>query len=415
MSTGPSDPPVREPGLLALLLVGARAQRVEPITQRLVASIARENNAYDATGVVPDEDLWRSCYDNVERVLEMLVLSVQPDGSLSSVDDLDVLLDAARATGGRRAEQGLPLDDVLRSYRIGGRLIWEDLVAQADPPLDPGSFLDLGVWLWSSVDTSSAEVARAYRHTEQHLLRADTQRMAALWEGLLSGRAREEAFAQEASRSMDLPAHAPLLLVLLRRTTPEDAADALVDVVTEHHLLTAWQTRADGDVVGILALPDEDSHHRVVAALVDVAKSTGLCGGVSGRCSGLAEVDEAFEQARMAAAGLDRGTGLRSHDERLVPALLLSSPHISRQLVDHWLGPLLALPEAECAELLDTLYAWVAAGGSTSRAATVIPCHRNTVLNRLVRVSAITRQHLLDGPPPTGLALALQAYAAGLS
>ncbi|WP_068260525.1 PucR family transcriptional regulator [Janibacter limosus] len=415
MSAGPSDPPVREPGLLALLLVRARAQRVEPITQRLVASIARENNAYDATGVVPDEDLWRSCYDNVERVLEMLVLSVQPDGSLSSVDDLDVLLDAARATGGRRAEQGLPLDDVLRSYRIGGRLIWEDLVAQADPPLDPESFLNLGVWLWSSVDTSSAEVARAYRHTEQHLLRADTQRMAALWEGLLSGRAREEAFAQEASRSMDLPAHAPLLLVLLRRTTPEDAADVLVDVVTEHHLLTAWQTRADGDVVGILALPDEASHHRVVAALVDVAESTGLCGGVSGRCGGLAEVDEAFEQARMAAAGLDRGTGLRSHDDRLVPALLLSSPHISRQLVDHWLGPLLALPEAECAELLDTLYAWVAAGGSTSRAATVIPCHRNTVLNRLVRVSAITRQHLLDGPPPTGLALALQAYAAGLS
>lgn len=415
MSTGPGDPPVRRPGLLALLLVRARAQRVEPITQRLVASISRENNAYDATGVVPDEDLWRSCYDNVERVLEMLVLSVQPDGSLSSVDDLDVLLDAARATGGRRAEQGLPLDDVLRSYRIGGRLIWEDLVALADPPLDPESFLNLGVWLWSSVDTSSAEVARAYRHTEQHLLRADTQRMAALWEGLLSGRAREEAFAQEASRSMDLPAHAPLLLVLLRRTTPEDAADALVDVVAEHHLLTAWQTRADGDVVGILALPDEASHHRVVAALVDEAESAGLCGGVSGRCGGLAEVDEAFEQARMAATGLDRGTGLRSHDDRLVQALLLSSPHISRQLVDHWLGPLLALPEAECAELLDTLYAWVAAGGSTSRAATAIPCHRNTVLNRLVRVSAITRQHLLDGPPPTGLALALQAYAAGLS
>ena len=237
--------------------------------------------------------------------------------------------------------------------------------------------------------------------------------MAALWEGLLGGRAREEAFAQEASRSMDLPAHAPLLLVLLRCTTPEDAADALADVVEEHHLLTAWQTRADGDVVGVLALPDEAGHHRVVAALVDAAESTGLRGGVSGRCGGLAEVDEAFEQARMAAAGLD-GAGLRSHDDRLVPALLLSSPQISRQLVDHWLGPLLALPEAESAELLDTLFAWVAAGGSTSRAATVIPCHRNTVLNRLVRVSTITQQHLLDGPPPTGLALALQAYAAGL-
>lgn len=415
MTAQPNDTSIHEPGLLALLLVRARAERVDAITRRLVTSIARENNAYDDTGVVPDDDLWRSCHDNVERVLEMLVLSVRPDGNLSSVDDLELLLDAARATGERRAVQGLPLDDVLRSYRIGGRLIWEDLVTRADPPLDSESFLNLGVWLWSSVDTSSAEVARAYRRTEQRLLRADTQRMAAMWEGLLGGRAREEAFAQEASRSMDLPAHAPLLLVLLRCTTPEDAADALADVVEEHHLITAWQTRADGDVVGVLALPDQAGHHRVVAALVDAVESTGLCGGISGRCGGLAEVDEAFEQARMAAAGLERGTGLRSHDDRLVPALLLSSPHISRQLVDHWLGPLLALPEAECAELLDTLFAWVAAGGSTSRAATAIPCHRNTVLNRLVRAATITRQPLLDGPPPTGLALALQAYAAGLS
>ncbi|WP_338750375.1 PucR family transcriptional regulator [Janibacter alittae] len=401
----------RDRGLLPLLLARARAHRVEPITTRLVASISRENAAYDTSGVVPDQDLWRSCHDNVERVLDMLVLAVLPDGSLASVEDMEPLFDAARATGRRRAEQGLPLDDVLRSYRIGGRLIWEDLVAYADPPLDPESFRDLGVWLWASVDTSSAEVARCYRATEQRLLRADAQRMAALWEGLLGGRARDQAFAQEASRAMDLPAESPLLLVLVPGSTPEEAALAVDPVVRQHGLSTSWQARAGGDVVGLLALPAGTDHRSLVGAL---GRLTGVDGGVSSLCHRLADVDVAFEQARMAAEGLEQGVGILSYDERLVPALLLSSPQIAGQLVDHWLGPLLALPRTEGEELLDTLDAWVSAGGSTSRAAAALPCHRNTVLNRLTRVSALLGRRLANEPPPMGLALALHARAIGL-
>lgn len=401
----------RPPGLLPLLLARARAERVEPITRRLVASIARENAAYDTSRVVPDDDLWRSCFDNVERVLDMLVLAVLPDGRLTSVEDMEHLFDAARATGQRRAEQGLPLDDVLRSFRIGGRLIWEDLVERADPPLDPESFRDLGVWLWASVDKSSAEVARSYRQTEHGLLRADAQRMAALWEGLLSGRAREQAFAQEAARSMDLPADAPLLLLLLRDTTLDDAAEAVSTVMHSHEPRTAWQARSGGDVIGLLVPPDGTDHRSLIAALGEL---TGLDGGVSRLCRGLAEVDRAFEQARVATEGRGAEAGILSYDQRLVPALLLNSPQIARQLVDHWLGPLLALPGAEGAELLDTLDAWANAGGSTSRAAAQLPCHRNTVLNRLARISALTGHHLADDPPPTGLALALQARALGL-
>lgn len=399
------------PGLLPLLLVRARAQRVEPITRRLVASISRENAPYDTLGVVPDADLWGSCYDNVERVLDMLVLAVLPDGSLASVEDMEPLFDAARATGQRRAEQGLPLDDVLRSYRIGGRLIWEDLVETADPPLDPESFRDLGVWLWASVDKTSAEVARSYRQTEHRLLRADTQRMAALWEGLLSGRAREQAFAQEASRSMGLPADGSLLLVLMHDTTPEDAAAVVEPLMHPHEARTAWQARTGGDVIGLLALPEGLDQRSLVIALGEL---TGLDGGVSGLCRGLAEVDQAFEQARMAAEGHHDAAGILSYDQRLLPALLLSSPQIARQLVDHWLGPLLAQPAAEGTELLDTLDAWVEAGGSTSRTASLLPCHRNTVLNRLTRISALIGHHLADHPPPTGLALALRARSLGL-
>lgn len=410
MSSGPDDQPSRDLDLLPLL-VRARATRVLPITEQLVASIARENAAYDLSGVVPDEDLWRSCHDNVERVLDMLVQAVQPDGSLASIDEANPLFDAARATGHRRAEQGLPLDDVLRSYRIGGRLIWQDLVENAALPLDPTSFRDLGVWLWWSVDTSSAEVARSYRRTEQGRLRADAHRMAVLWEGLLSGQARDQAFSQEAARRTDLPPEAPLLLVLLQDTTQENAAEELQEIIARFAVATAWHTRASGHVIGLLALPDDLDHRRVLAAL---GRADGLDGGVSGLCRGLADLDRAFEQARMATQGRAAGAGIAPFEERLVPALLLSSPAVARQLVDRWLTPLRSLPEDEAEELITTLRAWVDSGGSTSQAAAAIPCHRNTVLNRLARVSRLTGHRLTEAPPPTGLALALTAHSLGL-
>ena len=82
-------------------------------------------------------------------------------------------------------------------------------------------------------------------------------------------------------------------------------------------------------------------------------------------------------------------------------------------LVAVWLGPVLALPEAESRPLLDTLRAWVAHGGSTTHTAEAVPCHRNTVLNRLHRVAELTGQDAFDGAPPLELALALRALASG--
>ena len=45
-----------------------------------------------------------------------------------------------------------------------------------------------------SMDALSSQVAAAYHVAEQALVRADEQRSAALWEGLLRGRASDAAF-----------------------------------------------------------------------------------------------------------------------------------------------------------------------------------------------------------------------------
>lgn len=380
-----------------------RASRVEVITDRLVATIEAGNPGYRRLGVVPRADLWRSCHDNVRRVLELLV---EAPGKRA---DRDPAYDAARATGRRRAEQGMPLDDVLRSFRMGGRLIWDDLLelAAADPAGDPDDGLDptelreVGGRLWEVVDETSAQVASAYHLHERAAVRADEQLRAELWVGVLAGRAQDAGFAHEAARILDLPADADLAVVL-GGLDPATGAAALAP----HG--TAWVRRTDG-VVGLVALR-HPSTTEVVAMLEQVAGRVAV--GVSAPVAGLAGVPTGVRQASLALRTQAGRPGVACFDARLPEALLLGVPDVTGRLVDRWLGAVLALPPAEAGPLLDTLHAWVESGGSAVRAADRVPCHRNTVLNRVRRVAELTGRPLAEGRPPVELDLALRAVRA---
>lgn len=380
-----------------------RRARVDPLTDRLVETIVASNPGYAAIRVVPLSDLRASCHDNIGRVLELLVRAVAGKGDAVPDAAHDTAYDAARATGRRRAEQGLPLDDVLRSFRIGGRLIWDDLNEQARNALDADELREVGTRLWEVVDETSAQVAAAYHATERAAVRADEQLRAELWEGVLSGRAKEAGFAHEVSRILDLPVTGDYLVVVGEMT----GAVRLEELVAPR--TSAW-VRRTGGVVGLVALGTAGPEG-VLAALRRTADAPV---GVSVVVSGLAGVDTGVRQAALAARTLDGRPGVASFDDRLPEALLLTSPEVAGRLVAVWLGPLLALPAIELDPLLETLEAWVATGGSTTHTATRVHCHRNTVINRLRRIATLTGQDRFDGVPPVELALALRALASGL-
>jgi len=360
-----------------------RAERVGPLTELLASTIQAENLDYRDGLVVTRADLEDSCRSNITRVIELLAASLDvavPEGD-------DQVYDAAKETGRRRAEQGIPLDAVLRSFRLGGRLIWEDLHHQVATggELDVDGLREAGTRLWVVVDATSAQVAAAYHAAERALLRADEQRQAALWEEVLGGRAQDRSFARDAARILDVPLAGPMLVLAL------DQPDFLDTAELEHALAAvparATFVRRTGGVIGLVFIGEV-----LPGQVVD----------------GLPATDRGLGQATVALQTLAGRPGVVLFEECLPDALLLSAPEVSEHLVTRWLGGLLTLPASESEQFLATLEAWVASGGSAVATATAVHCHRNTVTNRLRRVGDLTGLELGD-IPPLGLVLALRA------
>src|SRR5262249_23799305 len=131
---------------------------------------------YDAGEVVPVEDLRASVRDNLGYILGRLAGRPVP------------ALDAPRATGRRRAEQGAPLPAILHSYRVAGTFLW---AAIRDDGLSHDSsaetLLPAAAELWSIIDELSGEVTDAYRDAVVERARSSAQTRGAMLDVLLRG------------------------------------------------------------------------------------------------------------------------------------------------------------------------------------------------------------------------------------
>ena len=90
---------------------------VETLADTLVGRIQAAERQYVDSPLLTKEQLRDVCVDNLSASL----------GYLAGTEPLRV--EAARQAGRLKAEQGLPIAAMLHAYRLGGRLIWEELMA----------------------------------------------------------------------------------------------------------------------------------------------------------------------------------------------------------------------------------------------------------------------------------------------
>ncbi|WP_228717319.1 PucR family transcriptional regulator [Allosaccharopolyspora coralli] len=381
-------------------LATARIGDVSALAERLMAAIFTDNPEWTDYSPVPYEELWDGCQRYLGRVLR--ILSEASGGAVDTGSD-----DVATAIGRRRAEQGVPLEVMLRTFRLGGRIVWESLVEQARAErVEPDVLLGAATSMWTVIDGLSSELSTAYRNAELERWRRDDQRRHALVEDLLAGRGRDTAFAQRTAQELDLPPGGPYLVVVA--DVGPDGGAALhgqQHVLASLHVRSVWQVRAD-TLVGLVAL-ERHPEALVLDAMRPLARGRVACSPV---VRGLAEVGFAHQLAMTAMGTSPRGsTGLVSLADRYPQALLVQSPDLAQRLLESCLGPVLALPLREREVLLETLAAWLDENCSTAHTGTRLHCHRNTVLNRLQRISTLIDRPLHGRDSYVALSLALTA------
>ncbi|MET8982236.1 helix-turn-helix domain-containing protein [Streptomyces sp. NPDC004539] len=144
----------------------------------------------------------------------------------------------------------------------------------------------------------------------------------------------------------------------------------------------------------ILILPGEDASQAAKAVHDDLVPlaGEGVTVGAAGPARGLESVREVYLEARrcldaMAALGATGSAG--SARDMGFLGLLLSSERDTEGFVRSVLGPVLDYDAQRMTELIPTLEAYYAVGGSPTYAARKLHVHRNTVERRLERISEL--------------------------
>ncbi|MFJ7587854.1 helix-turn-helix domain-containing protein [Streptomyces sp. NPDC097617] len=368
------------------------SRRIAVAADRLADRTLAEDPAYAA--LLGRAELRERIHHNLRQAVEGLVRSAR---------GLPVDLADTRAIGTLRAEQGLPLASLLRTYRRGGRLLWQSMTEAvtahdraALPRLLPGAAA-----LWDVLDQMTDAVTESYHHAESVHGERERERRAALLDVLLDGADGPPATAAEAAAAaaLGLPERGRFAVVVLA----PDGSGAAAGGAGSPRVL--WRVRADGEI-GLVELG-----HHPLESVRDLLAPLGVRAGVSPVVAAPAELARAHWLAALALRTAPESEGPRTAllDERLPTALVAAQAELAGRLRQVVLGPVLALPAEDRRTLLTTLGTWLSCQGSTTYAAQRLYCHRNTVSNRLRRLEQLTGRSLSDPRHVVELALAHSA------
>jgi hypothetical protein len=377
--------------------IGARLlDRVDELATDLTRVIQQDEPFYRDGGVVPHRDLRASVRDNLAHILSHLAGHPRRGAR------------PTRATGARRAEQGVPLPAILHAYRVAGRYIWAAILAEAaGDSVATEALLHAGSELWLVIDDYSGAVTDAYRDALADRARSESQTRNAMLDVLLRGDAGDGSRLWECATALRLPHQGTFVVAAARPASPGmEAVPHADDRLRTRGLQSAWRVELDVHV-GVIVLTARYGLDRLRADLAGLA--TGPI-GLSDTYPSLDQTPGAARQARLAAATAPPGgSGVVHYGQVPVRVLLASAPDAAISVARSILGPVLALPAGECDLLLATLDAWFAEQGATSRAADRLHVHRNTVRYRLRRVEELTGRSLTQ---PSGIAELHLALAA---
>lgn len=371
--------------------------RTTLLGQAMAGHIAASVDAY-RTGVIDPAILAQSCAEHIHFIA-------------TSLAESDVLNpDVAAETGRVRADQGVPLPDLMAAYTTGARWLWEQIAALAlTRGLAAEEVVIAAAEVWRAQTDFLEAMATAYREVLTRKVSEREAERSALVGAVLDGSMSDQVSIWEAAAILGLSPNRPIVVVVAALPQPgRHALTGAREWLEGHSLHSAWALRHD-EQVGLVHVCDDREMGVLVAALRGRGR---LPIGVSPMHSGLSEARDAQRLARIAARSASPESPVAVLDERLVTVAAIGSPAVARRLQATVLGRVIALPDWERDRLLGTLLTWVEHGGSASRAAGVLYCHANTVRHRLKRLEELTGRSVTEPHALVELVLAAEAERA---
>ncbi|OKJ71108.1 PucR family transcriptional regulator [Streptomyces sp. CB02460] len=373
------------------------------LTDRMVEALREREPAYRAAIEADPAEIWQEVHQSLRHNVGSLI---RPREFREAAHR------TSRRIGEVRAEQGVPLDAVLHAFRMGGAMVWQDLVDETARrhPEDIRLLVHVAADVWNFVDEHCGVVADAYRGAERRLAWRRENRHRLMTAALLDGTARV-ADLPDTAAALGLPEDGRYAVLALRdaRRSPHGAAHPPLELPAGTEAVWHAGPEAEYAVLSLGRPGGADRADGLTGLAAGLCVPPGARAGIGSAVDGLAAVGDARRLADTAlrACPADGGTVLL--DEHLPAALVVSSPGLGAALADRVLGPLDRLDAADRDVLIDTLTAWFDADGSAPRAGARLYCHRNTVLNRLRRFEQLTGRCLTRPSDATEVSLALTA------
>lgn len=276
----------------------------------------------------------------------------------------------ASLLGERRARQHVPLENVLRAFRVGAREALETAQRLAGASgLDANATVDLAIDLWDWVDGVSVAVTDAHHRVDLAHARLDQQQRASFLHGLVRGTLSASDIAERASAFSIDPAVEHL--ILRARPTDEHPADEIERLL----LPSPWAS-------GLVAVVEED----VVAVLPHAPSSDLPVAAGIGPPVVLTALPRSFRDATRAlqtAVAFAR-SGCRSLGDDILRAAVLTEDDLGELLLSRHIQPVRALGSFGD-ELLASVRTFLAHDQNIESAAADLFVHPNTLRHRLAR------------------------------
>jgi hypothetical protein len=304
-----------------------------------------------------------ACLQNLRLWAHWVTTGAPPSG-----EQLAFLRAAVRA----RATEGVPLVDLLRAYRLGGRLGWQILRRHATPD-EQEALLDAAEVLMEYIDTVSEAVTTAY-FDQRDLLTSEEERRTRVLVGRIVGGGPLSADELVLAERLGVPV----------RTGYRPFAVAIPGGPPRRHAVLAAQLRARGQG---LAVTEGDrvfglAWRELSVEALDAGPDVCLATLGETRRAGLAAARDELELLIDHARRTGR-SGLIAREDHLPELLLARSPRLARLLETRILGP---LREGCQADLVRTLETFVACRFDRARTSAALHVHRNTLGYRLRRI-----------------------------